>query len=406
MSLTFLLTAGCANAPIWQAPGEVLITEQAITLALNDPEGGSYTNDFESDVIPDIPAPKALRPCCAFGNGLMVKLGEIPLVGFKLDNIRAPSDLGPHKYDNGLISFDLADNRGWVDDENNGLVYTCRGGFIDVAHVRDNADMTIFLAAQAGRNMNKGGIIKLPDQGGEIHIIFNPIPKELLNEYGHLLLVSRIGQWTAFQLSIWHEIATWYGFASLIGWPEKLSSFSPEDLYSNLLGTKIAGSIITSLQMTDDHTYNRNMDLWIKRILGRLQAVSKGNGVQAINKVDGIWWDSQRRLPDWQIIKSRHFLTKKKIQPWPIIMADATLDACFNAKPRLDLYYASAIAGIRFDELVTITIDINDKLINNGFPLLTMNQRTVTQADFFRLSEAIRTEVVKLLGAKADRPDP
>jgi hypothetical protein len=139
----------------------------------------------------------------------MVKLGEIPLVGFKLDNIRAPSDLGPHKYDNGLISFDLADNRGcfsgqpindakpyqvaiscqidsWnADDENNGLVYTCRGGFIDVAHVRDNADMTIFLAAQAGRNMNKGGIIKLPDQGGEIHIIFNPIPKELLNEYGH-----------------------------------------------------------------------------------------------------------------------------------------------------------------------------------------------------------------------------
>ncbi|WP_245394925.1 hypothetical protein [methanotrophic endosymbiont of Bathymodiolus puteoserpentis (Logatchev)] len=87
-------------------------------------------------------------------------------------------------------------------------------------------------------------------------------------------------------------------------------------------------------------------------------------------------------------------------------MANAMLDSCINAKPRLDLYYASGIAGIRFDNLVTIKIDINDKLINNGFPLLTMNQRTVTQADFFRLSEAIRTEVVKLLGAKADRPAP
>jgi hypothetical protein len=90
LSLTFLLTAGCANAPIWQAPGEVLITEQAITLALNDLEGGSYTNDFESDVIPDIPAPKALRPCCAFGNGLMVKLGEIPLVIFIKSDITNP----------------------------------------------------------------------------------------------------------------------------------------------------------------------------------------------------------------------------------------------------------------------------------------------------------------------------
>ena len=272
--------------------------------------------------------------------------------------------------------------------------------------MRDNADMTIFLAAQAGRNMDTGGIIKLPDQGGEIRIIFHPIAKELLNEYGRLLLVSRIGQWTAFQLSIWHEIATWYGFASLIGWPEKLSSFSPEDLYSNLLGTKIAGAIITSLQAPDDYSYNRNMDRWIKRTLTRLQAVSKDDGIKAIDKVDGIWWNSQRRLPDWQITQSRHFLTEGQINPWLISRTDATLDACVNAEPRLDLLYSSVIAGIRFDELVTIEIVINDKLIKNGFPLLTAYQRTVTQADFSRLSEAIRTEVVKLLGPKADRPDP
>jgi hypothetical protein len=35
-----------------------------------------------------------------------------------------------------------------------------------------------------------------------------------------------------FRISIWHEIATWYGFASIARRPEKTSAFSPEDLTS------------------------------------------------------------------------------------------------------------------------------------------------------------------------------
>ncbi len=398
--------AGCTRVPIWQAPAEVLITDHTIALALNDFEGGGTSNDFSSEAIPSLPAPKALRPCCAFGNKLKVTLGEMPLAGFRLDNIRASADLGPHKFDNGLVSLDLADNRGWIDHENNGLVYTCRAGFIDIAHVRDNADMTIFLAAEAGRNMDEGGFSTVPDQGGKIRIVFHPVAEEVLDEYGRLQLAAHIGQWVAFQLSIWHEIVTWYGFKSLEAWPEKLSSFSPEDLYSNLLGTKIAGAIITSLQASDDHTYNRSMDHWIKRILNRLQAVSKKDGVEAIDSVDGIWWDSQRRLPDWQITLRRHFLSEKQIKPWLISATGVTLNACITPGPRLDLLLPSAISGVRFDELVTIEIDVDDEFIKNGLPLSATDQRTITQVDFSRLSETIRSEVVKLLGSKADQPSP
>ena len=395
---------GCAKISAWQTSGAYQLTDHAIALALNDFKGGGTSNDFGVEAVPKLPMPKSLRPCCAFGNRLKAKLGEMPLAGFRLDNIRAPADLGPHKYDNGIVSLDLSDNRGWVDIENNGLVYTCRGGFIDTAHVRDNADLTMFLAAQAGRHIDKGGISAVPDQGGKIRIIFHPVTKEVLNEHGRLQLAAYIGQWTAFQLSIWHEIATWYGFASLIAWPEKLSSFSPEDLYSNLLGVKIAGAIITSLQAPDEHTYNRYMDQWIKRVLTRLQAVSKDDGIKAINSVDGIWWDSQRRLPDWKITQRRHFLTAKKIEPWLISMAAAPLDACVNTEPRLDLFYRSAIAGIRFNELVTIEIKVDDALIKHGFPLLSGDQQTITQSDFTRLSKEIRAEVIKLLGRRADQP--
>src|SRR4030042_43631 len=45
-----------------------------------------------------------------------------------------PDDLGPHRY--------------WLDrTENNGILYTCRAGHIDIAHVRKAAHWTGFLAA-------------------------------------------------------------------------------------------------------------------------------------------------------------------------------------------------------------------------------------------------------------------
>ena len=52
------------------------------------------------------------------------------------------------------------------DREHNGLVYTCRGGFIDTAHVRDYADWAIFLVAQIARLAETGGVVELPDEGG------------------------------------------------------------------------------------------------------------------------------------------------------------------------------------------------------------------------------------------------
>src|SRR3546814_19176852 len=43
----------------------------------------------------------------------------------------------------------------------------------------------------------------------------------------------------SFQLAAWHEIAQWYGYHTVPGFPERLSAFSPEDLYSNVLGARL-----------------------------------------------------------------------------------------------------------------------------------------------------------------------
>jgi Protein of unknown function (DUF4056) len=39
----------------------------------------------------------------------------------------------------------------------------------------------------------------------------------------------------------WHEIAIWYGWANVPMFSERPSAFSPEDMYSNLLGIRIVG---------------------------------------------------------------------------------------------------------------------------------------------------------------------
>ena len=54
-----------------------------------------------------------------------------------------PGKLGRHSY-----------GYGWR--ENNGIVYTCRGGHIDIAHVRTAADQTRYLAEKSYAHLMRG----------------------------------------------------------------------------------------------------------------------------------------------------------------------------------------------------------------------------------------------------------
>lgn len=51
--------------------------------------------------------------------------------------------LGRHRYNDSLFGA-LASLAG-LGNEHNGVLYTRRGGFIDMAHVRDSADMTAYI---------------------------------------------------------------------------------------------------------------------------------------------------------------------------------------------------------------------------------------------------------------------
>ena len=194
------------------------------------------------------PPPKIIRTCCSFGSE--VGMMGIPFV--KWTDITSITDIGNHTY--------LGSK-----EEANGIIYTKRGGFIDIGHVRDIADWTAYLASVILTEQSKEGgeiIINLGIEGGRKTLTINA--SKDLDRLSVFQLAGRI----AYDLSLWHEISTWFGASYIPLMPERYSSFSPEDLYSNLLGVHLAIHALES-----DLEYEEAMTQLLKSKLDELESV-------------------------------------------------------------------------------------------------------------------------------------
>jgi len=404
-----LLALACER-PTWTMGSAIRAHETEVAVALGDTAQQS-TDDLAAEDVPVIPYPRSLRPCCAFGANLKVAVGRVPVPGVELGNLVDLAGIGPHRFDNGTLSIQSNDPRGVVDNEHNGLIYTCRGGFIDLAHVRDNADNTLALASAMARMLETGGRFEVPPQGATMAVRLRPISPEAISRLGRGEIAVALAKWIAFQLSIWHEIATYYGYASIEQWPEKISAFSPEDLYSNELGARISGGTILSRGAHTDVDYGLSMDAWIQKALKRLGAVSLSRSEAAARAVDGAWFDSERRIPDWMLVLRRNFDTGPQLHPWRLEDASPgshgaiePLRACKDAAPPLVLRVEQGFAGALFEDYATVEFEVQDLLLDNGFPLPRPGDRTVTQKDFPFIVAKAREATVEAMGPGSDGP--
>lgn len=402
---TALMVSGCGAAPRWRADDQPTRVDVTTLLCATDP--GPLFREMHATEIPAIPLRQHLRPCCAFGAQLGVSVGPIPIPGYCIGNVLGPDDVGRHYYDSGLLQVGVkGDDSGLVHSEHNGLVYTCRGGFIDTAHVRDYADWAIFLGTTIARNLETGTLINLPNEGGTRQILVRPAAPTLVDQLGPRRLAIPLSQWLAFQLSIWHEIATWFGWASVDAFPERVSAFSPEDLYSNAIGTKIAAAVAAQRAARTEFLFNRSVDGWMKQILGYLGAVPEGAGEEAMASVDKLWWDSGRRLPDPHLVLRRNMDVGPEIRPWlvPARLAGPALRAACGADTQpLVLANPDGIGGRRFSDAATLTIDVDDALAARE-PFRSLGRR-ITQDDFPAIIAAIRAQNRIEFGIDTDRPD-
>ncbi|OHB54331.1 MAG: hypothetical protein A2Y07_02705 [Planctomycetes bacterium GWF2_50_10] len=177
--------------------------------------------------------------------------------------------------------------------EKNGMVYTCKGGFIDIGHVREAADRTAYFKDVTFRNLMAHNTefsfsviepsrywvkVSYPANWGDISFQQR---KKIADD-----TAIDLGQYFAHTSMIWHEILTWYGFATLKLFPDTISSFSWEDGYSDLLGTILAVDALRD----NERTYDNAMTDLISRELEALDAQPANVGRQAAKMIKGKWY--------------------------------------------------------------------------------------------------------------------
>lgn len=392
------LFAGCANVePKWTS--EDLAVEDEV-----------FLRELLPEIVPDVPAPRRLRPCCAFGSGIKVRLGPVPIPGIMLDNMIGPQDVGTHRYDNGLISLQKGENGIEIVRESNGLVYTCRGGFLDTAHVRDYADWTVYLAAQIARAADSGTTLTLESEGATRRIHIEPLPPQLVSRTELRNAVIALSQYIAFQLSVWHEISTWLGWSATAAFSEEASAFSPEDLYSNLVGIKIAGRVIGDGHAATEREFNEHVSATLVKAVELLGGVSKDVGRRAAGYVDGIWWQSEKRLPSADLVLKRNMDIGEVIAPWRVSLShwtqgveDAINQYCGGDDRPILLSNPRTYKGIALNRFATLEFELEEATAKR-LPIAIPEGSVLTQEDFPRLIEAIREKNDERYGAGASTP--
>jgi len=411
------LMLGVALAAAACSPGAVAAPElprtgpnpRQVDLIFSNLPGSSF-----HEVSPrewDFAAPHHLRPCCILGYGLRVELGSVPLPGVRLANIVEHDRIGRHSYDPSAMAFDNGIDNGFLSPEINGLTYTCRGGFIDIAHVRDYADWTVYLTGRVESLLDSGGVVELPAEGGQ-RFVYVVAPGDLLIErVGRRDLAIVLAQWLAFQLSIWHETATWYHWSTWSAFSEEASAFSPEDFYSNMVGINIAGEIIRTSSVVTKRQYDRNMSPAIDIVLRRLGAMPAIGTRYAADSVDGTWWDSTQRLPSKGLLLRRNFNVGPLLVPWTVPrrlytdgMKAAVESYCDGAGGAAALVAADSVEGIPIRNLVRLDVRV-DPRVARSIPSSAGPGRWMSQDDVVALVAVAHAENAREFGPRADRPD-
>ena len=222
-----------------------------------------------------------------------------------------PDKLGVHSYSRPGVG------------EKNGSLYTCRGGFIDFSHMRAAADWTVYLAFTI---LSDAEQLDLPPEAATMRLSFRNIDELTIPE------IAELAQKIAFERLEWHEIASWHYHSPYHIRSDQQSTFTPEDNYSNLLGTEIGKRIVLRI-LNDMETlpYSEIATEEIQKMIASLDPVDgKKESKMAYDIVDrhvqlklpenernnDVWWDSNILFRDQRYMFKRNTNIGPQIEPW------------------------------------------------------------------------------------------
>lgn len=238
--------------------------------------------------------PPRLRVCCALGYDLDLRLGTL-FAPVAVQNVVQAEHLGQHRYAAHSIF-----------DERNGLVLTCDGGFIDVGHLRSAADLVAHIFARLRARGPRAGAVRFELSDGPATL---QLHRGLNDDAERLLIAQR----AAYALTVWHEIATGTGQDTISIFSEAFSAFSPEDLYSDLLGTWVGAQSVL-----DARPYDEAAQRWTQALLQTLGAQGLTSTRHGLDQVEGDWWRKDVPLPNAHLLKRRNFSFEPPLLPWQV----------------------------------------------------------------------------------------
>ncbi|MEH6453198.1 MAG: DUF4056 domain-containing protein [Psychromonas sp.] len=364
--LLLLLTSACSNNE-WQFSAKP--SEKAVASALDNQPDFAVVSEFSVEDFPLAKLPEAVRPCCAFGNAQKVKIGSVQIPFFRYANTLSADDIGPHSYEAGTFSFTKSNPNGSRGTENNGLIYTLRGGFIDLAHVRDTADNAIALFYRIQPQLGQPITIELPKEIGTRFIHIKAFDVSHLDNRQQWELAATMAVRLAYFMAEAHEVAQWHGYRSWVPWSEEVSAYSPEDLYSNMLGAKIALAILNNNLAMTRELYNQHMSTWLSASINWLEPVSRQQTNALFDITDGIWWDSEQAMPSKFMLLKRHYLLGDKQSPYLVPEHLAEQHALWKqVKPLYQnpakahhLSLSSTLHGIDIEDISELVLHIGEK---------------------------------------------
>ena len=217
-----------------------------------------------------------------------------------------PEHLGPHGY-----------RFTW--SEKNGIVYTRRSGYLDIAHVRGAIDRTAFLATKILHELEKDETefsFKLVEPSLYFVQLVPPEDWEDRSQHEKEIIMHdisiRLGQYFAYTACIWHEILTWFGYKSVGIYPEFHSAFSCEDTFSDVFGSHVG---VLALQ-DPEHAFDQAATLALDRELKKLDAQTGHTAKRAAKISRGQWFSGGLLFVD---TKRRNFdtgLNDGFVTPW------------------------------------------------------------------------------------------
>jgi len=289
--------------------------------------------------------------------------------------------------------------------EVNGILYTCRGGHIDLAHLRKAADWTAYLAAQAYKNLMEGDRkyrFKLYERSRyHVNIQYpqdwKDLPKEQKQQIAYEMAV-RLGQYCAHTALIWHEILTWFGYKCTGTYSEFPSAFSWEDSFSDLLGTLVAAKALKD----KEHPYDEALTIALENELQKLGVQPSYVARRASEMVRGKWFSGD--LVFFITMKKRNFdvgLDDGFITPRLV----PGVAQCPDAKPLPYPVPTSDFSDYGF----TIKIEIEPREWETGKIMRVLRlrgehpqKRIDPEVDLARIMEYIRRDAVYRYGEDAD----